>query len=41
VESNEWQLAEIRAALQEAEAGDFADDADVAALAVKWKVNAG
>ena len=41
VEANEWQIREIRAALQEADAGDFASDKDVAALARKWKVNAG
>ena len=41
VESNEWQVAEIRAALKEADAGDFASDKEVASLARKWKVNAG
>jgi RHH-type transcriptional regulator, rel operon repressor / antitoxin RelB len=40
LESNEWQIAEIRAALKEADAGDFASDEDVDALAKKWKVNA-
>ena len=40
VESNEWQIGEIRAALKEANAGDFANDEDVAAMAKKWKVNA-
>jgi RHH-type transcriptional regulator, rel operon repressor / antitoxin RelB len=40
VENNEWQIGEIRAALKEADAGDFADDKDVATLARKWKVNA-
>ena len=40
VENNEWQIGEIRAALQEADAGDFASDKDVAVLASKWKVNA-
>jgi predicted transcriptional regulator len=40
VEANEWQIAEIRAALKEADAGDFASDKDVAGLAKKWKVNA-
>ena len=40
VETNEWQIAEIRAALKETDAGDFASDEDVAALANKWKVNA-
>ncbi len=41
VESNEWQITEIRTALKEADAGDFASDKDVASLARKWKVNAG
>ena len=41
IENNEWQIAEIQAALQEADAGDFASDKDVASLARKWKVNAG
>ena len=41
VETNEWQIGEIRAALREADAGDFASDKDVAALSRKWKVNAG
>ena len=40
VEINEWQVAEIREALAEADAGDFASDKDVAALARKWKLNA-
>lgn len=40
VEINEWQVAEIRAAIKEADAGDFASDKDVAALARKWKVSA-
>ncbi len=41
VESNEWQIAETRAALKEANAGDFASERDVVNLANKWKVNAG
>ena len=41
VENNEWQIGEIQTALKEADAGDFANDKDVAALAKKWKVNAG
>ena len=41
VESNEWQIGEIQAALREADAQDFASGKDVAALAKKWKVNAG
>lgn len=36
VESNEWQIGEVQAALGEADAGDFADDREVAALARKW-----
>lgn len=40
VEINEWQVAEIRAAIKEADAGDFASEKDVDALAKKWKVNA-
>ena len=41
VENNEWQIGEIQTALTEADAGDFASDKEVAALAKKWKVNAG
>lgn len=41
VETNEWQIREIRAALREADAGDFASDKDIAVLSRKWKVNAG
>ena len=41
VENNEWQIGEIQAALKEADAGDFAPDNDVAALARKWKASAG
>jgi predicted transcriptional regulator len=40
VENNEWQIEEIRTALEEANAEDFATDKDVAKLARKWKVNA-
>ncbi len=40
VENNEWQIAEVRAALKEADAGDFAADKDVAGLARKWKADA-
>ena len=41
VENNEWQIREIKAALEKAHAGDFASDQDVAALAKKWKLNTG
>jgi RHH-type transcriptional regulator, rel operon repressor / antitoxin RelB len=40
VENNEWQIRETKAAIKEANAGDFASDAEVAALAKKWKVSA-
>ena len=36
VATNEWQIQEIRAALVEADAGDFASDVDVKALTDKW-----
>ncbi len=36
VEINEWQIGEIRAALSEADAGDFASDDEVMALRDKW-----
>ena len=41
IENNEWQIAEINAAIKVADAGDFASDKEVAALSKKWKVNAG
>ena len=37
VESNEWQINEIHTALQEADAGDFANDVEVKAVFDKWK----
>jgi len=40
VETNEWQIKEIRAALAEADAGDFASDAEVNAILDKWDGNA-
>ena len=40
IENNEWQIAEIHAALREADTRDFAGDKDIAGLAKKWKVNA-
>jgi RHH-type rel operon transcriptional repressor/antitoxin RelB len=40
IENNEWQIAEIKAALKEADTGDFAGDKDLAAIARKWKVDA-
>jgi predicted transcriptional regulator len=38
VDSNEWQISEIHAAIQEADANDFASDAEVKAIFAKWKV---
>ncbi len=40
VDKNEWQISEIQSALSEADADDFATDAQVSALATKWKVDA-
>ena len=40
VENNEWQIREIKQALQEADAGDFASEKDIGAIAKKWKLNA-
>lgn len=37
VESNEWQINEIHQALSEADAGDFATQAEVDAVADKWR----
>lgn len=33
---NEWQIREIRAAIAEADAGDFASDTEVKAVMDKW-----
>ena len=40
VDTNEWQLAEIQAALSEAQARDFASDQVMADLALKWHAGA-
>ncbi len=40
VENNEWQIQEIQAALAEADAGDFATEAEVEKFARKWNVSA-
>ncbi|MBK9442860.1 MAG: CopG family transcriptional regulator [Comamonadaceae bacterium] len=40
VESNEWQISEIQAALKEADAGDYASDQEVSAVAAKWMASA-
>lgn len=36
LDENEWQIGEIRAALAEANAGDFASDEEVTSAARKW-----
>ena len=41
LELNEWQIGETKAALAEADAGDFASEAEVKALADKWGHDAG
>jgi RHH-type rel operon transcriptional repressor/antitoxin RelB len=40
VDLNEWQLGEIKTALQEADNGDFATDASVTETLEKWGVDA-
>lgn len=41
VREQAWQVQEIRDALREAEAGDFAEEADVDAVMNKWRGHAG
>ena len=36
IETNEWQIQEIQAALAEADAGDFATEAEVKAVMDRW-----
>lgn len=38
VDSNEWQINEIHAAIKEADAGDFATQAQVQAVIDKWTI---
>ena len=38
VEINDWQVAEIHQAVQEADAGDFASQEEVSAVVNKWRV---
>ncbi|EQD36869.1 CopG family transcriptional regulator [mine drainage metagenome] len=40
LENNEWQVAETRTALKEADEGDFASAREVQRLRKKWKLNA-
>jgi len=37
IDINEWQISEVRKALKEADAGDFATEKEVAARARKWR----
>ena len=39
IELNEWQIEEIKAAVKEADSGDFASDQEVRAVLNKWGVN--
>lgn len=39
IELNEWQIDEIKAAINEADAGDFASGQEVQAVFNKWGVN--
>ena len=38
VEINDWQVAEIHQAIQEADEGDFASQEEVSAVVNKWRV---
>lgn len=40
VDREAWQIAEIKQALKEADAGDFATDEEMTALDAKWGYNA-
>jgi RHH-type rel operon transcriptional repressor/antitoxin RelB len=40
IELNEWQINEIKAAIIEADEGDFASDEDVKKTLAKWNINA-
>lgn len=41
VELESWQVGEIKSAIKEANAGDFATEAEVDAVKQKWRGNAG
>lgn len=41
VREQAWQVQEIQNALREADAGDFADEADVDAVLTNWSSHAG
>ena len=40
IELNEWQIEELKAAIKEADANDFASDQEVDAVFNKWSANA-
>jgi RHH-type transcriptional regulator, rel operon repressor / antitoxin RelB len=40
IEINEWQIQEIKAAIKEADEGDFATPEEEAAIFNKWSANA-
>jgi len=40
IELNEWQIQELKAAIKEADANDFASDEEVDAVFNKWGANA-
>jgi RHH-type transcriptional regulator, rel operon repressor / antitoxin RelB len=40
IELNEWQIQELKAAIKEADDGDFASDQDIKAVFNKWGANA-
>jgi RHH-type transcriptional regulator, rel operon repressor / antitoxin RelB len=37
LESQEWQIQEIKAGVKEADAGEFATDGEVEAVLAKWR----
>lgn len=39
IELNEWQISEIKAAIKEADNGDFASEEEVQKTFAKWGVN--
>ncbi|MFT6436521.1 MAG: putative transcriptional regulator [Candidatus Azotimanducaceae bacterium] len=41
IEINEWQVKELKAAVAEADSGDFANEKEVNRTFSKWDVNAG
>ena len=40
IEMNEWQIQEIKAAIKEADEGDFASPEEEAAILKKWDIDA-